>query len=282
MPRKYKGGLSNIYDNILQQSEVKGTDGSQYVKFKLKENESIISATGAMIYMNSSVNKAELSFDGITDAAKKLLAGESIVYQKYTGNNLQNGVISLGKNFINSVIVIKIMNGEEYRISRHSFLACTDNIKISFTTQAKGILGIGQEEGFFLPAAACISGEYGYIWLSAYGSFEKLDISAGDYYIVDNGMFLACHNSIQYSLEKIGKTYFSSFLGGEGFGMKFAGPCSIYIQTKNFNEFIQQLSSRLPNNRDENPYQNVANNLIDNMFGKGIKNKKRYKNKSQQ
>lgn len=70
MPRKTKGGLGNIYDVILQQSEVKGTDGSQYIKFKLKENESIISATGAMIYMNSSVNKAELSFDGITDAVK--------------------------------------------------------------------------------------------------------------------------------------------------------------------------------------------------------------------
>ena len=243
MPRKTKKGGNNeynIYDEIQKRSEIKGTDGSQYVKFNLHANESIITLPGSLITMNSGIEKAELNFDGITSGLKKLLAGESFLYQKFTGNG-NNGILLLGSNFINSVIAMKIYTGNDFRLSRYSFLACTDNIKIDMTTQSRGIIGFGQEEGFFLPTAKCVSGNYGYIWLSTFGSFEKIDVPANEHLIVDNGMFLACNNNYNYTITKLGKSLFSSWLGGEGFGMKFQGPSTIFIQTKNINEFLMQL-----------------------------------------
>jgi len=244
MPRKQKGG--DIYDSILKSSKIVGPEGSQHVKYNLQNGQSIISATGAMIYMKGSIGKAELSFDGIGQGIKKVLAGESLVYQKFTATG--NGTVVLGSNFINTIMILKIKKGDEYRLSRYSFLACTDNIQISMTTQMKGIIGIGQSEGFILPIASCISGDYGYIWLSAYGNFEQESVDANDSILLDNGMFLACHNTHQYELERIGKTLFGSFLGGEGFGMKFNGPCTVYIQTKNINEFIERFQTSASSN----------------------------------
>jgi uncharacterized protein (AIM24 family) len=269
MPRKNKkghGGENNKYDEIKNRSEITGPDGSQYVSFNLRANESIITIPGALITMNNRINKSEIKFDGFFSGVKKLLAGESFVQQKYTGNS-NNGLLLLGSNFINSIIVIKIVSGQNYRLSRYSFLASTDNIKLDFTMKKRGIIGFGQDEGLFLPIAKCVSGDYGYIWISAYGSFKELNIASGEFIIVDNGMFLACDNKHNYTLEKIGNSLFSSWLGGEGYGMKFKGPAKIYIQTKNIYEFLMKFANNSNSNSNSNNSRsnngiNISQNLL--------------------
>lgn len=228
----------------------------------MKENDIIITQLGSLICMSSGVDKADIKFDGILHGLSKLLAGEPLYYQVFKGLR-GGGFIYLGSDFINSIIAIKIKEGEVYRISRNSFLASTGNIKISFTFQAKGIFEIGQEEGFFLPIATCDNG-YGYLWLCAYGNFEKIIIPENKYLIIDNGTFLACNNNKKYEISKLGKTLFAAFLNGEGFGMKFFGPAEIYIQTKNINNF---LSSLQPQQSTENN-QAILDGVID-LFNTG-------------
>ena len=251
--KKNKGGNNNeksiliSIDRIFEKSSILGSTGNQYLKIYLKDDDILITQLGSLICMNSGIEKADLKFDGILHGFSKILAGEPLFYQIYKGNKKENGYIYIGSNFINSIIAIKIRKGEIYRLSRNCFLASTGNIKISFTFQAKGIFEIGQEEGFFLPTATCFIGEYGYIWLCAYGNLEKIIIPNNDYLIIDNGIFLACNNMYQYEISKLGKSLFSSFFGGEGFGMKFRGPAEIYIQTKNINDFLIQGSSNEDN-----------------------------------
>lgn len=241
--KKNKGGDNNRLINesinrIYKSSSILGTSGNHYLKLYLMNDDIIITQLGSLICMNSGIEKADLLFEGFLHGFSKVLAGEPLYYQIYKGNDKKNGYIYIGNSFINSIIPIKINKGEVFRLSRNSFLASTGNIKISFTFQAKGIFGIGQEEGFFLPTATCFTGDYGYIWLCAYGNLEKIIVPKNDYLIVDNGIFLACDNRYQYEISKLGKSLFSSFFGGEGFGMKFLGPAEIYIQTKNVNDFL--------------------------------------------
>lgn len=200
------------------------------------------------------LKKADLHFEGFLHGFSKILAGEPLYYQIYKGNIKENGYIYIGNSFINSIIAIKIKKGDIFRLSRNCFLASTGNIRISFTFQAKGIFEIGQEEGFFLPTATCFIGDYGYIWICAYGNLEKIIIPDKDYLIIDNGIFLACNNKYQYDISKLGKSLFSSFFGGEGFGMKFRGPAEIYIQTKNINNFLTE----------ETTTENGVNTIINN------------------
>jgi uncharacterized protein (AIM24 family) len=251
--KKYSESIERIYKNSI----ILGNSGNNYLKIKLDLGDIIITQLSSLICMNSGVEKAEIQFDGILHGFSKILAGEPLYYQTYTGKG--NGFIYIGSNFINSIIVIKIKRGEKYRLSRNSFLASTLNIKISFTFQMKGILGIGQEEGFFLPIAECIGLEHGYIWLCAFGHLEKIIIPQNDYLIIDNGIFLACNDKYQYEISKLGKSLFSSFFGGEGFGMKFIGPAEIFIQTKNINDFLVQ----------EQPTTTLDNQTTNNIINNG-------------
>ena len=224
-------------ERVFKNSQIIGTGGNQYVKFKLHKDDLVICQLGSLICMNKFVEKAEIQWNGFLKGFQKILAGEPLYYQAFKGLDTR-GFIYIGTNLLNSIIVIKINKGETYRLSRNSFLASTMNIRISLTFQMKGLFEIGQEEGFFLPTAYCKEGNYGYIWLSSYGNFEKIVIPRDDFLIVDNGSFLACNNKHQYSLSKLGKTFITSFFNNEGLGMKFEGPAEIFIQTKNANSLL--------------------------------------------
>lgn len=240
-------------DRIFNNSQILGNKGNHYIKFQLEKDDFVIAQLGSLICMNSGVDKADIKYDGILKGFSKVLAGEPLFYQVFRGNSKGGGYIYLGTNFINSIMIIKINEGEVYRLSRNCFLASTGNIEISFTTQMKGIFDIGQEEGFILPTAVCKSKGYGYIWICAFGSLEKIVVPKNDFLIIDNGAFLACKNNSQFELSKLGKSLFSSFFGGEGFGMKFVGPVEIFIQTKNINNFLT----------DEPAVENEITDLID-------------------
>lgn len=246
-------------DRIFSNSQILGNKGNHYIKFQLEKDDFVITQLSSLICMNSGVDKADIKYDGLLKGFSKVLAGEPLFYQVFRGNK-KGGYIYIGTNFINSIMVIKINKGEIYRLSRNCFLASTGNIKISFTFQMKGILDIGQEEGFILPTATCIGEEYGFIWICAFGNLEKIVVPDNDYLIIDNGAFLACKNNSQFELSKLGKSLFSSFFGGEGFGMKFVGPVEIYIQTKNINNFLT----------DEPAVENGITDLIDDEVLEGV------------
>jgi uncharacterized protein (AIM24 family) len=256
MPRKKgKGGfLQNIFgtqanvnnqvlppinqadiDDVVKNAKIIGTSGSSYLEINLKQNQKIHALGGSMIYMTGNISMPEAKYDGFG----KILAGENIFFQEYIGTNegIGNsssgmGTVSLGMDVPNDIIRIDIPLNTEFRLSKNTFLACTENIEISFTTQMKGIIDIGQGEGFLLPTAKCTKGTKGYIWLCAYGTFNSRKIEAGNSIILDNGIFLACDNTIQYEVVNIGRSLIGSFLNSEGFGMKFNGPCNIYTQSK--------------------------------------------------
>ena len=49
---------------------------------------------------------------------------------------------------------------------------------------------------------------------------------------------------MNYTIESLGKNILGTLLGGEVFGMKFVGPGTIYIQSKNLNNFAADINSR--------------------------------------
>lgn len=251
---------------IANNSKIVGNSGSQYLEINLSKGQKIHASSGTMLFLTSGISMPESKFDGIG----KIFAGEDIVHQEYTG--LGQGKVAFGLDYPCDIIKIKIPPGGKYRLSRYSYLASTTNIKTSWTSQWKGILGIGQSEGFILPVAENISDKVGYIWLCAYGTLKLKQLEKGASIIIDNGLFLACDNKVQYEVVKIGKSYFAAFINQEGFGMKFTGPCDIYVQSKNIDGLISMIASNIPSN----------NNNIANLFAEGGKKKKKSSSKKLQ
>lgn len=222
------------------ESSKKGAPGSNYIVISLKSGEKVLSSPSSLIYMKGDVQKGEIEIGkDVLAAFSRSFAGEDMFMTSYTGGQ-SGGHVAFSSDIPGDVIKIQLQKEEEYTISRTSFLCGTDNITISATVQPLGILGIGSGEGFILPKVKAKSGAS--IWLATFGSFERIDLLPNEEIILDNGVFLAAPSHMTYTLVRLGKTFISSFLGGEGFGMKFVGPGTIYTQSKNLNNFGQMMS----------------------------------------
>jgi uncharacterized protein (TIGR00266 family) len=234
------------------------------LKFTLTAGQSVLTAPGSMIYMDGNIEKGEVKLGGFGKAFGRLFAGEDFFMTKYSGKASVPGKVALSLPFPGDILQINMKAGESYRVSRGCFLACTENITLSGTAKPIGILELGQEEGFVLPLFTCSEKE-GTLWLGGYGNFEEHKLEKGEIMYVDNGIFLACKNEMNYELEKLGKSLWSSFMGGEGIGMKFTGPGVLYTQSKNFNDLIQEISRKLPT--ENSAKQKAVAGILDSVLG---------------
>jgi len=62
-----------------------------------------------------------------------------------------------------------------------------------------------------------------------------LQLQPGEEHVVDNGHLVAW--SCNYAIEKAGGGSMSSLKTGEGLVCRFTGPGSVYVQTRNMDEF---------------------------------------------
>ena len=206
-----------------------------------------MTSPGALLYMKGDIEKGEIKFDSVGSGFWRILGGQSLFYTSYKGNK-GGGTIAVGTDLPGDIIDIPINANEEWYISRGSYLCSTLNIVIEGTVKTQGIFGlIGASEGAVLPTIKTTDGNSGKFWLGAYGSFEKIVLNSGQEIVVDNGYFLAAEKKMNYTIVNMGKTLTSAFFGGEGFGMKFLGPGTLYIQSKNISNFAVTLSSYMPN-----------------------------------
>jgi uncharacterized protein (TIGR00266 family) len=209
----------------------------------LRYGQSIISDGGALQYMKGAVEHSSLATSGFLG---KLLSGESAFGNKYV-NNTENqvGTIAFASSYPGDAFAINMNPGDSWKLSRGAFVASSLSIKVSGKLNWRGAFVLGQEEGFVLPLVTC-KGSPGVVFVSAYGGYAKHDVAKGDRILVNNGLFLACEGTVKYTVVKLGSTIINSVLGGEGLGMEFVGPCTVYTQSRNFNNLVSHIASRLP------------------------------------
>ncbi|MAT10745.1 MAG: hypothetical protein CMM02_07030 [Rhodopirellula sp.] len=243
--KKSQNNNTIIKKNKNIKYSIVGKPGSNYVKFDLKLNDAIINSPGSLIYLRGDIKKGEIKYDdSFGKAFWRGIAGEDIFISRYVGNN-KGGSIALGIDIPGDILCLDLEPKSEWIISRGSFLCAYDNVSIeSKYTNSSGIIGIGTSEGFILPLIKNNDNNYSKVWLSCYGTFEKITLNNDEIIIVDNNSFLASKKDMEYTIESFGKDLTSTFLGGEVFGMKFKGPGTIYIQSKNITNFKNMINHK--------------------------------------
>lgn len=242
----------SLKKNKIYNAKKIGSPGSIFLEINLKENEQIMTSPGALLYMKGNIEKGEIKFDNVGSGFWRILAGQYLFYTSYKGNK-GGGTIAIGTDMPGDIIDIPINTNEEWYISRGSYLCSTINIVIEGTVKTQGIFGlIGSSEGGILPIIKTTDGNSGKFWLGAYGSFKKIVLNSGEEIVIDNGYFLAAEKKMNYTIVNMGKTLISAAFGGEGFGMKFVGPGTLYIQSKNISNFAFTLKSYMPNSSSGN------------------------------
>jgi uncharacterized protein (TIGR00266 family) len=204
----------------------------------LEPGESVVAEPGAMVGHSASVSmETGTSRDGLLSSAKSLLGGESAFANEFTAES-ERGRVTFAPPSPGDVMAHDLQ-AETLYSTDGAFLAATEGVDIdSELGGLKSVLG----EASLTPLALKGSGT---AFLDAYGGLERLELSAGESYVLDNEHLVAWDDTVDYSVERVGGLK-STLLSGEGLVFEFTGPGSAWYQTRDVDALVSILAPRMP------------------------------------
>ena len=248
------------------QAAVLGSPAFAHLEVELRPGQTIVSNGGALAYMREGVRRGELKLGGgALDFLKRAVAGQSMLQTTYTGLASGRRLVTFASPVPGDILRLELAPGQSAVVSRESYLAGSPTVAVGGKLNWRGVFGVGQDEGIVLPKLTCTPIEkrggdpapaVGTAWLGSYGAFQRHELQPGESLLVDNGLFLACVRPAGdtgdrplYTVVKLGQSIMSSLLGGEGLGMRFDGPATVYTQSHNLNDLAAMVAARLPDEK---------------------------------
>lgn len=211
----------------------------------LEPNESVRAEASAMVSLSSSVTVETQARSkgggGLLGSLKRsILGGESFFTNLYTARGTA-GHVSLAPGLCGDLIVHELLPSQTLFIQGSSYVCAPDTAAID--TQFQGLKSLFTGESMFFLAASGSGG----ILLNAFGALEVLDVDRE--LIVDTGHLVAFTSGIEYTVEKAGSGWISSYLSGEGLVLRVRGKGRLYLQSRNPHEYGSTIGKRLPPRR---------------------------------
>ncbi|MFW5918371.1 MAG: TIGR00266 family protein [Haloferacaceae archaeon] len=206
---------------------------------QLEEGESILAEPGAMVGHSTTVAvETTSSRDGLLSSAKSMLGGESPVANEFTAEG-GPGQVTLAPPTPGDVMDHEL-DDETLYSTDGAFLAATPEVDIDVELGGlKSMLG-----GASLTPLA-LKGT-GTVFIDAYGGLERLELEAGESYVLDNEHLVAWDDSVEFEVQRVGGLK-STLLSGEGLVFEFTGPGTVWYQTRDLDGFVNVLAPKLPN-----------------------------------
>lgn len=205
--------------------------GSSIAKVNLAPGEHLTAEGGSMVAMSKDVSITTTTHKkdqgNIFGALKRVISGESFFMNHYTAPSA-GGEVWLAPTLPGDMFVHEI-SGERLIVQAGSYVASSENINIDFNWQGFKSLLSG-ESMFWLS----ISGQ-GKVLINSFGIIYPVEVDGE--YIVDTGHIVAFEETLNFTISKAGKSWVSSFLGGEGFVCKFQGKGTVWCQSHNAKSF---------------------------------------------
>jgi uncharacterized protein (TIGR00266 family) len=209
-----------------------------HLKITLERGESIIAEPGAMVGHSTTVSvETGTSRDGLLSSAKSMLGGESMFTNEFVAED-GPGTVTLAPPTPGDVMPQQLQNETLYSTDG-AFVAATAGIDIDSEV---GGLNSALGEASLIPLA--LNGT-GTAFIDAYGGLEKLELAAGESYVLDNQHLIAWNDEIEYSTRRVGDLK-STLLSGEGLIFEFTGPGTAWYQTRDVDSLVEILAPRMP------------------------------------
>jgi uncharacterized protein (TIGR00266 family) len=210
-----------------------------HLTVSLQQGESIIAEPGAMVGHSKTVDvKTETSRDGLLSSATSMLGGESMFTNTFVARD-GSGQVTLAPPTPGDVMAHEV-HGETLYSTDGAFLAGAEGIDID--SEIGGVKSILGEAGV-TPLALKGTGT---VFIDAYGGVERLELAAGESYVLDNEHLIAWDDTIEYATRRVGDLK-STLLSGEGLVFEFTGPGTAWYQTRDMNSLVETIAPRLPN-----------------------------------
>jgi uncharacterized protein (TIGR00266 family) len=207
------------------QIEILAQPANTVAKITFEAGEEITAEGGSMVAMSAGLSIETSTHKrgkgGIGRAIKRAFAGESFFLNHYqaaeAGTTLYLGPPLSGD------IMSHELNGGSLIVQGYSFLAHEASVDMDMSWQ--GFKNLLSSEGMFWLKT---SGQ-GKVLINTFGAIYPVEVDGE--YIVDTGHIVAFDEGLKFKLSKVGKSWMSSFLGGEGIVCRFKGKGTVWCQS---------------------------------------------------
>ena len=219
--------------------DIKHGPGNAAAHVQMASGETITAEGGSMISKSENVSVETTTHrrgqGSLSQAVKRMLASENFFLNHYTASN-SDGEVWLATALPGDMMVHELDN-ESLVVQAGSFVACSEEVEVNFGWQGfKSFLS--GESAFWLELTGS-----GQVVINAFGAIYPVNIESE--HIVDTGHIVAFEENLDFRISKAGKSWLSSFLGGEALVCRFNGRGTVWCQSHNPDNFGKILGPRL-------------------------------------
>lgn len=201
----------------------------------LQAEESVTAETGAMVGMSTNV-ELQTQSGGIIGGLRRMFGGESFFRNTFTARGGQ-GEVLFATPLCGDMAVVDV-GARQFYLQNHAYVASSASVSVS--TASGGLKGMFSGAGFFTLAT---EGQ-GQLVIGAFGGLEEVKVDGS--MVLDTGHLAAWETTLQYSIGKSGSGWIASWLSGEGAVCSFEGQGSVWVQSRNAQEYGQAMGGKLP------------------------------------
>lgn len=204
---------------------------------ELESGESVRTEAGSMVSASEGLSIETAASGGILSSLKRnVLGGESFFQNTFVAD--QAGEVTLAPALPGDIIAHDL-DDETLLVQSGSYLAAGPGIEVE--TKFGGGRSFFGGEGLFLLE---LSGS-GTAFLSSYGAIHPVELADGETHTVDTGHVVAFEDSTSYDVKRVGGLR-STLFSGEGLVCEFAGPGTVWLQTRSTDALLSWLIPKLP------------------------------------
>ncbi|HZO14961.1 MAG TPA: TIGR00266 family protein [Polyangiaceae bacterium] len=202
----------------------------------LQPNESLMAESGAMMGMSTNVNMQTQS-GGLMSGLKRLFGGESFFRNTFVAQGGQ-GEVLLTTPLCGDMTVLEV-GAQQYYLQSSCYVGSSTGVDVQ--TQSGGFKGWFSGAGLFVLGT---QGQ-GQVIVGSFGALEQLTVDGS--MVIDTGHLVAWDATLQYSIGKASKSgWIASWLSGEGLVCHFQGQGTVWVQTRNPQEYGTTVGALLP------------------------------------
>lgn len=219
--------------------EIKHGPGNAAARITLAPGETVTAEGGSMIAMSGSVNISTSTMSrgsgGMMKGLKRMLSGESFFLNHFSAGQ-QGGEVWVAATLSGDMMQYELKN-ESLIVQGGSYVASEQGVAIDMGWQGfKSILS--GESMFWVNLKGA-----GKVVVNSFGAIYPIEVTSD--VIVDTGHIVAFNETLDFTITKAGKSWISSFLGGEGLVCKFTGRGTVWCQSHNPTGFGRELGPML-------------------------------------
>lgn len=213
--------------------------GCTFARIGIDAGEHITAEGGAMISMSGDMAVETTTHKkgkgGVLKGIKRMLSGESFFLNHFTAGS-NGGEVLLAATLPGDMQEYELFD-ERLILQSGSYVASSPGVDMDMGWQGFKSIFSG-ERMFWLN----ISGR-GKVVFNSFGAIYPVEVDGE--YIVDTGHIVAFNETLKFKISKAGKSWLSSFMGGEGLVCKFEGKGTVWCQSHNPSSFGRKLGPKL-------------------------------------